>query len=185
MNERIPTTPGGFQVVYADPPWTYNDKAAAGKRGVAFKYPLMTMLELRSMPVVTRAADDSVLFMWATMPLLPDAIKLMPAWGFEYKTVAFVWVKTNRSADTDFFGMGNWTRCNAEVVLLGVRGRPKRVDCGVRQVVRSPILRHSEKPPEVRARIERLMGPARRVELFSRHEIPGWARHGNELLPKP
>ena len=120
--------------------------------------------------------------MWATFPMLPDALEVMAAWGFEYKTVAFVWTKANKRADTDFFGMGNWTRANAEVVLLGVKGRPKRISASVRQIVRKPIMRHSEKPSEVRERIVSLMGGLTRIELFARQKTGGWDVWGNEVV---
>jgi site-specific DNA-methyltransferase (adenine-specific) len=113
--------------------------------------------------------------------MLPDAFQVMKAWGFDYKTVAFVWNKTNKKADTDFFGMGNWTRANAEVVLLGIKGRPKRISASIRQMVRCPIMRHSEKPNEVRERIIQLMGDMPRVELFAREKVDGWAAWGNEV----
>jgi site-specific DNA-methyltransferase (adenine-specific) len=119
--------------------------------------------------------------MWATFPMLPDAFQVMKAWGFDYKTVAFVWNKTNKKADTDFFGMGNWTRANAEVVLLGIKGHPKRISASIRQMVRCPIMRHSEKPNEVRERIIQLMGDMPRVELFAREKVDGWAAWGNEV----
>src|SRR5208282_4912750 len=98
-----------------------------------------------------------------------------------YKTVAFVWVKTNKKADSDFFGMGNWTRANAEIVLLGVKGKPKRVSASIRQVLRSPIMRHSQKPDEIRTRIVDLMGDVPRVELFAREKASGWDSWGNEI----
>lgn len=113
--------------------------------------------------------------------MLPDAFRVMAAWGFSYKTAAFVWVKTNKLADTDFFGMGNWTRANAEVCLLGVKGKPKRISAAIRQVVRRPIMGHSEKPPEVRERIVELMGDLPRIELFARQVTDGWAVWGNEI----
>ena len=136
---------------------------------------------MAQLPVIKIAAKDCACFMWATMPMLPDALVLMKAWGFQYKTVAFVWVKSNKKSDTDFFGMGNWTRANAEVCLLGIRGKPKRVSAAVRQIIRRPIMRHSEKPPEVRERIVTLMGDILRVELFARVKTEGWSVWGNEI----
>jgi site-specific DNA-methyltransferase (adenine-specific) len=170
-----------YSIIYADPPWSYNDKASAGKRGVCFKYSVLDTESVCALPIADLAAENCTLFMWATFPMLPDAFRVMQAWGFKYKTVAFVWVKTNKKVDTDFFGMGNWTRANAEIVLLGIKGKPKRVSASVRQVVRVPIARHSEKPNEVRQRIVELMGNTPRIELFAREKIDGWDVWGNEV----
>lgn len=170
-----------FGIIYCDPAWSYKDKCHAGERGAGYKYTTTSTEEMAQLPVIKIAAKDCACFMWATMPMLPDALSLMKSWGFQYKTVAFVWVKSNKKSDTDFFGMGNWTRANAEVCLLGIRGKPKRVSAAVRQVIRRPIMRHSEKPPEVRERIVTLMGDIPRVELFARVKTEGWSVWGNEI----
>lgn len=170
-----------YNIIYADPAWSYKDKCNSGKRGAGHKYTVTSTADMANLPISKISADDCVLFMWATFPMLPDAFELMKAWGFNYKTVAFVWEKLNKKSDSDFFGMGNWTRANAEIVLLGVKGKPKRIDAGVRQIVRFPIGRHSEKPDEVRQRIVRLMGDLPRVELFARAETAGWDVWGNEV----
>lgn len=170
-----------YKIIYADPPWSYNDKASAGQRGACYKYSVLDTKGIGALPINNIADDDCVLFMWATFPMLPDAFEVMKAWGFKYKTVAFVWTKTNKKADTDFFGMGNWTRANAEIVLLGIKGKPKRISAAIRQIVRSPIMRHSEKPNEVRERIVALMGDISRVELFARERKEGWNSWGNEV----
>jgi len=172
---------GNYEVVYADPPWSYRDKAGAGKRGACYKYAVADTDSICRLEVREIAAANSACFLWATFPMLPDALRVMRAWGYDYKTAAFVWVKTNKKADSDFFGMGNWTRANAEICLLGIRGRPKRISASVRQVIRRPILRHSEKPPEIRDRIVKLMGSVPRVELFARIKTPGWDAWGNEV----
>lgn len=169
-----------YEIIYADPPWSYADKASAGSRGAAHKYDLMTDYQIERLPVESIAADDCVLFMWATFPRLDLALRVMRAWGFEYKTAAFVWVKTNRVQPSLFMGMGNWTRANAEIVLLGVKGRPKRVNASIRQIVQEPIREHSQKPHEVRQRIVDLMGDRPRVELFAREASTGWDIWGNQ-----
>lgn len=177
----LPQREGGFAIIYADPAWSYDDKCHAGKRGAGYKYAVTDTASMSALPVAQIAAKDSVLFMWATMPMLPDALTLMQAWGFQYKTVAFVWVKKNKKSGTDFFGMGNWTRANAELLLIGVRGKPKRINKSVRQIERATILRHSEKPAVFRERIVQLMGDLPRVELFARAKAEGWEAWGNEL----
>ena len=156
------------------------------------------------MPVADLAAPDSALFLWATFPQLPEALRLIEAWGFTYKSVAFVWLKKNKKADSWFYGLGFWTRGNAEVCLLATRGHPKRQAANVHQFIISPVREHghprrqaanvhqfiispieahSKKPDEARDKIISLMGDLPRVELFARQTPPGWAVWGNEVTP--
>jgi len=157
-----------FSIIYADPPWQYKDRAAAGKRGAVFKYPVLTLKAIRELPVERIASDNSILFLWATFPLLEDALAVIDAWGFKYKTVGFVWVKTNKIAKTLAMGMGNYTRSNAEVCFIGTRGRVKRKRANVQSAIIAPRLAHSAKPKAVRRRIVNLMGDVPRIELFAR-----------------
>lgn len=170
-----------FNIIYADPAWNYRDKCHAGERGASYKYPCLSTLDICLLPVPWLAADDCSLFIWGTFPMIHDCLQVITAWGFEYKTAAFVWVKQNRKTDSDFLGMGNYTRANAEACFLATRGKPKRVSASVRQVVWCPVLAHSAKPPEVRERIVELMGDAPRVELFAREVPAGWEAWGNEI----
>lgn len=105
----------------------------------------------------------------------------MEAWGFVYKTVAFVWIKKNKKADSLFWGMGYWTRANAELCMLATAGQPKRRSASVHQVILSPIEEHSKKPDVVRERIVELLGDLPRVELFARKKTEGWDAWGNEI----
>ena len=105
------------------------------------------------MPVADLAAKDSALFLWATFPQLPEALRLIQAWGFTYKSVAFVWLKQNRKSPGWFYGLGFWTRGNAEVCLLATRGHPKRQAANVHQFIISPVREHSRKPEEAREKI--------------------------------
>ena len=141
----------------------------------------MSIDELCALPVADIAAPDSALFLWATFPQLPEALRLIKAWGFTYKSVAFVWLKKNRRADSWFYGLGFWTRSNAEVCLLATRGRPRRQAANVHQFIISPIEGHSKKPDEAREKIVALMGDLPRVELFARQTPPGWDVWGNEV----
>ena len=170
-----------YNIIYADPPWTYRDKALAGNRGAGCKYDLMTQDELKELPIDMIAADDCCLFMWVTMPMLQEGLDLVNAWGFTYKTNAFTWVKKNKVADTLFWGMGRWTRSNAELCLLATKGHPHRASAGVHSVIESKIERHSKKPDEVRNRIVQLCGDLPRIELFARERAEGWNAFGNEL----
>lgn len=183
MKVDIFDTDNKYKVIYADPAWSYKDKALAGNRGAGCKYEVMSIEDIKQLPVRELADNDCVLFMWVTMPMLERAFEVMRAWGFIYKTCAFTWVKQNKIADTLFMGMGNWTRSNAELCLLGVRGKPKRVDAGVHSVIISHIEEHSKKPAETRERITRLCvgGGVSKIELFARQSIKGWDCWGNEV----
>jgi len=180
-----------YSIVYADPPWPYNDKKPRG--GAEKHYSTMTMADIQGMTIPRIVADDAVLFLWGTYPLLPHVLATIEAWGFTYKTCAFKWIKLNKRSPTPFFGVGHWTRSNAEPCFLAVRGSPKRISGGVAQIVAtledmgdgdmitSPISKHSAKPAEVRERIVKLMGDIPRIELFARERVPGWDAWGNEL----
>lgn len=168
-----------YKIIYADPPWTYSDKALAGNRGASCKYDTMTLQEIKDLPVQDIADEDCILFLWATYPLMQEALDVIKAWGFQYKTKAFTWVKKTKTG-TFFMGMGNWTRANDEVVLLATKGKPQRVDAGVSSIIVSDIQEHSEKPDEVRQRIVKLCGDLSKIELFARTKIHGWDTWGND-----
>jgi site-specific DNA-methyltransferase (adenine-specific) len=122
--------------------------------------------------------------MWAAFPMLREALEVIEAWGFTYKTVAFNWVKQNKTGAGLFWGLGNWTRSNSEICLLAVKGKPKRMSARVHSVILSPIQQHSRKPAETRDRIVELMGDLPRIELFAREAAPGWDAWGDEA-PTP
>lgn len=168
-------------MIYADPPWQYKDKCKAGGRGAEFKYPCMNSSDIKTLPIQTISDDDCLLFLWVTFPMLQEGLDVIRAWGFTYKTVAFNWVKKNKKADSWFWGMGNWTRSNSEVCLLGVKGKPVRNQANVHSVIDTPIEQHSKKPDEVRSRIVQLCGDVPRIELFARQECAGWECWGNEV----
>jgi N6-adenosine-specific RNA methylase IME4 len=176
-----------YGVIYADPPWNFRNYSEKGTgRNAVAHYPCLDFKQLAAMDVSAVAAKDCALFLWATDPLLPKAIELIEAWGFEFKTVAFYWAKTNKQADlnalsvTDFFcGLGYWTRANVEQCLLATRGKPPRMAKDVRRLIISPRREHSRKPDETYDRIERLArGPY--LELFSRQSRAGWDALGEE-----
>jgi N6-adenosine-specific RNA methylase IME4 len=175
-------------VIYADPPWRYEnwsmkERAQRGERWARrhgrSPYDVMDTDELARLPIFQLALPDCALFLWATFPKLPDAFRVIEAWGFTYKTVAFTWVKQNPKGDGYKLGMGFWTRSNAEICLLATRGHPKRQSKRVRQLVIAPAGEHSAKPPEVRERIVTLMGDVPRLEIFARLPVPeGWEATG-------
>lgn len=179
-NAALPTSERKYSVIYADPPWSFDVWSGEGKMGTAENhYPTMRQDEIEALPVAAMAADDCALFMWAVMPQLPEALRVIEAWGFEYKTCAFVWVKQTKDEERFTTGMGYWTRANAEVCLLATKGSPARLNADVHQVVLSPRTEHSRKPDEVAARIERLV-PGPYIELFSRRPRDGWDAWGNQ-----
>ena len=171
-----------YAVIYADPPWAYRTYSQKGQgRSAESHYPTMSIDAIKALPVSTIAAKDCSLFLWLTFPCMREAFSVIDAWGFTYKTVAFVWVKQNRKSNDLFVGMGYWTRANAEICVLATRGHPKRVNAGVRQIILSHIEEHSKKPDEVRDRIVQLMGDVPRIELFARQSPEGWDIWGNEV----
>ena len=141
----------------------------------------MSIEELCTLPVSEIAEKDSVLFLWATFPQLKEALQLIKAWGFQYKTVAFVWLKTNRKEGTWFYVLVFWTRGNAEICLLSTKGHPKRKAANIHQLIISPVEAHSKKPDAAREKITALMGDLPKIELFARKESPGWDIWGNEV----
>lgn len=141
----------------------------------------MSIDEIKALPVGELADKDCALFMWLTFPCLYEALYVIKAWGFQYKTVAFVWVKQNRKSDGLFWGMGYWTRANAELCILATRGHPKRQSRRVHQIIVSHIEQHNKKPDEARDRIISLMGDLPRIELFARQSTQGWDVWGNEV----
>ena len=172
-----------YSVILADPPWHYYVYSKKDAEGSAEShYPTMNIEEIKALPVAGIADKDCALFLWVTFPCLREGLEVIKAWGFSYKTVAFVWVKQNKKAESLFWGMGHWTRCNAEICILATKGRPKRASAGVHQVVVSHIEEHSRKPAEVHRRINQLMGSVPKIELFARRTSPGWDVWGNEVV---
>ena len=181
MKIDIYKTENKYDIIYADPPWRYdnpknNDPAMGG-----ITYPTMSLEDICNMPIHNIASKNCILFLWATMPKLREALEVIKAWGFNYKTCAFCWVKQNPSGNGIYSGLGHWTNGNAELCLLATKGAPKRVSKNVKQIVLAPRGRHSAKPPEVRNRIVQLIGDISRIELFAREEPEGWDCFGNEI----
>ena len=183
-----------YQIIYADPPWSYSNFQGKGSYfgDVSRHYSTMNADELKKLPVKELADENCICFMWATFPNLPQAIDLMKEWGFRYKTVGFVWVKMkNDMSEPRGDGMGFYTLSNAEIVLIGTKGKFLRNRKDVKQIVLSPKWQHSKKPAEVRKRIVDLCGDLPRIELFARKEnrLPmyfddsfnGWDVWGNEV----
>lgn len=172
-----------YKVILADPPWSYRDtRKDGGKKwfGAAAQYPTMSIKELCALDVKNIAEKDCVLFLWVTNPLLPDGLKVIEAWEFKFKTVAFIWNKKTVTGK-DVVNLGQWTMSGTEICLLGTRGSPKRVVKNVRQLVVAERTKHSRKPQEVRERIETLMGNVPRIELFATEKHKGWDGIGLDI----
>jgi N6-adenosine-specific RNA methylase IME4 len=151
-----------FATIYPDPPWHFATYGESGQHHAPdMHYDTMTLDRLKALPIGDLALPDAAMFMWATAPHMAQAIELLGAWGFAFKSVAFTWIKTVRSGGVGLhWGMGYWTRANPEYVLLGTRGAPRRLAPDVHSVVVAPVAEHSAKPAEVRSRVERLVaGP--------------------------
>jgi N6-adenosine-specific RNA methylase IME4 len=174
-----------YKVVMADPAWRFKTRTGEAK----IPYPTMTLDEIKALPVAEVCDKDAHLFLWVTMPFLDKGFEVLRAWGFKYSTVAFVWVKLRKKAAGSLFydtvhdfhvGQGYTTRANAEICLLGRRGKPVRLSKAVRQLIVSPLREHSRKPDEARARIESYAaGP--RLEMNARQAAPGWDAWGDEI----
>lgn len=172
---------GKFGAVLADPPWSFSVRSPKGEgRSASQHYPCMSLDSIAALPVADWAAPDAWLFLWTTTPMLPQALRVMGAWGFAYSGTAFCWAKLNPSGRGFHLGLGFTTRKNVELCLLGKRGRPPIRAHDVRELIVSPRRQHSRKPDEQYERIERLCdGPY--LELFARQQWPGWVAVGDEV----
>lgn len=167
-----------YQIIYADPPWKY---FAGGHHNQSWHYPTMEIEDIKALKVTEMADNDCILFLWVTFPMLKESFDVMKAWGFEYATCGFNWVKKNKSGEGWFFGLGNWTRSNSELCLIATKGHPLRFSANVSQVIDEPLTVHSEKPAIIRNKIVELCGDLPRIELFARQKPEGWDVWGNEV----
>ena len=151
------------------------------KRSVVMKYDVMTTEDISWLPISEMADKNCILFLWVTMPKLNEVMKLFERWGFKYSTCGFVWVKKNKKSEGNFWGMGRWTRSNAELCLIGIKGSPQGLSASIHSVIESPIEEHSKKPDIVRQKIVELCGDLPRIELFARKKTEGWEVWGNEV----
>ena len=170
-----------YKIIYADPPWPYdnpmnNDPKLGGKT-----YPVLSMAEIKKLPIQGISEDDCCLFLWATMPKLQEALEVIKAWGFKYTTCAFVWIKLNPNGKGIYSGLGHWTNGNAELVLFAKKGHPKRAVKNIKQIQMYSRGKHSAKPKEIRQEIVKLIGDVPRIELFARDKEKGWDAWGNEI----
>lgn len=169
----------GYGAILADPPWYFRNFSAAGEeKNPVAHYACMDAEALAAMPVSQLAAPDCALFMWATAPMLPDAIHLMKRWGFTFKS-AGAWAKQSSTGEKWAFGTGYCFRSAAEFYLLGTIGKPRVLSRSVRNLIVAPTREHSRKPGRLHRDVETLYaGPY--AELFAREPRPGWDVWGNQ-----
>jgi site-specific DNA-methyltransferase (adenine-specific) len=173
-----------YSIIYCDPPWKYNSRENKKTRfggGACGHYDLMSMDEIKKLPLAKLSAKNCVLFLWTTFPYLDEQIKLFEHWGFRYRTIGFAWLKTNKNNGFPFFGVGYYTKSNLEICLMGMRGQLKTKTNSISQVVISPRRKHSQKPDEIREKIVELFGNLPRIELFAREKKGGWDAWGDEV----
>lgn len=178
-----------YDVILADPPWHFQNyggdapglhRGHGQSRGASSHYATASLTDICLLN--PPAKDNAILFLWACWPLLPEALQVITAWGFEYKTLAWVWVKANPTFFGFYMGMGYYTRSNSEPCLLATRGDlPKPKDRGVMSLIYSPVQEHSRKPDEQYAKIERLYPGMSYLEMFARRERAKWDVFGNEV----
>lgn len=193
LPELYPDLPNEkYEIVYADPPWDYGGKMQFDKSSLKkenegwkrdifisaanFKYPTVKTKDLMKFPIPEICADNCLLFMWSTSPHLAQAIELGKAWGFEYKTIGFIWNKMNHNP-------GQYTLSNCEVCLIFKKGKipTPRGARNVQQLVSVPRTQHSVKPNEVRQGIERMFPTQKKIELFARQKPEGWDVWGLDI----
>ena len=182
-----------YEIIYADPAWTYAskelyaDKNKAGKRENRFRklermYDTMSLSEIKKLPVKNMTEKNAACFLWVTDSHLKQGIEVLESWGFKYKTVAFNWKKKTNKGNT-FVNFAPWTLKSSEICLLGIKGTMGKLktDNTVRQLIEAERTKHSKKPKEARERIEQLFADVNRIELFARENHVGWDAWGNEV----
>ena len=176
-----------YKIIYADPPWHYGSKSAINNstgneiKPLSDHYGTMSLRDLKNLPVKSMLDEDAACFMWVTDSHLDEAIKLFKAWGFKYKTIAFNWIKTTNKGN-HCKNVAPWTMKSSEVCLFGTRGAMTKykIANNIESLVIAERSKHSQKPEEVRLRIERLFGDLPRLEMFARTATEGWDVFGNE-----
>ena len=172
-----------YDVILADPPWEFSVwNAEKSDRHVSHKYDLMSVEDICALSVSKIAEENCALFLWATWPNILDALSVIDAWGFKYRTCAWTWVKSKRSGFGFHFGMGYYTRANTEPCLLAVKGRMKVQAHDVLGLLYYPVRKHSQKPDDQYGKIERLYPDMKYCELFARNKREGWHSWGNEVI---
>ena len=168
-----------YDLIYTDPAWSYNKKIG---QGIADdQYDTMDLEEIKSLPINNMLKDDAVVYMWAVFPMLKEAFEVIEAWGLEYVTVGFNWIKLNDNGSA-FFGIGHHTKSNGEICLLLRKGKGLQVkDNTISQVILNKKDTHSKKPSVCYSYLERLYPNTDKIEMFARHKREGWDTWGNQV----
>lgn len=171
----IPFPDKKYQIILADPSWSYNDKMSGHTFSLENEYKTQNKQWISNLPIQKITDNNCCLFLWVTSPLLNEGIKVLETWGFKYKMIAFCWSKYTKNKKL-VSNLGRWTMGNIELCLLGTKGKPNywRKDKSIKQLIQTERTKHSKKPNEVRKRIVRLLGNRLRIELFARQKIKGW-----------
>jgi N6-adenosine-specific RNA methylase IME4 len=173
--------PGQFSLIMADPPWRFVTRSVKGlKKSPQAHYDCMDLDAIKALPVADIAAPDCLLFMWATAPMLPQALDVMAAWGFTFKTMG-AWAKQSSTGQKWAFGTGYILRSASEPFLIGTRGRVKIKSRSERNLIVAPIREHSRKPDATRDMLDRMVPDGDRLEMFAREAAPGWQAWGNQV----
>ena len=187
MKVDIFNTENKYKIIYADPPWDFSSKQLQKTNGTRFhslheEYITTKTKEMKKWDIKSISENDCAIFMWTTDAHIKEAIELMESWGFNYKTVAFVWSKHSNKGN-ELFTLGAWTMKNSELCLLGTKGKmlQYKKSNNVLQLCKSERTQHSKKPQEIRNRIVKLFGDLPRIELFARQYVEGWDCWGNEV----
>jgi N6-adenosine-specific RNA methylase IME4 len=176
MTETPEMPDSEYDLIYADPPWSYRDDGNPDG-GVAHEYETMSLAEIKDMDIP--AADESVLYLWTTAPHAESAFDVINAWGFDYIS-QFVW-------DKQRYGIGHWVRGEHELLYIARKGDVSPPDVEERRgsIIREQSGKHSSKPAKVREYIEQAHPDADKLELFSRDGRVGWTMWGNETVDQP
>lgn len=175
-----------YQIIYADPPWHYKSRKYQDNDrdplSIDSYYPTMDIQEIKALPVKKICDKDCACFLWVTDSHLADGVEVLRAWGFEYRTIAFIWLKKTNKGNV-YVNVGPWTLKSTEICILGIKGKMMKykVDTTVRSLIEAERTVHSRKPNETRTRIERLFPNTKRIELFARELTEGWDSWGDEL----
>ena len=176
-----------YDIIYADPPWKYSN--ARGTGAAEKHYRTMTEKEIRQFganEIRTRTNEDCALLLWATGPKMATAMRIMRSWGFHFKNVFAVWVKTSKKSNKPTIGKGYYTRANAEFCLLGIKGkgshlRSEDTSKAISQIVYEPKREHSRKPDTVREMIDKVFKEdLQKIEVFAREKFENWDQIGDE-----
>jgi len=169
-----------YSILYCDPAWDYDNRIQHNGNettgSAVYHYPTMKLEDMKKLNIAEITEKDALMFMWSSSPHLPQAIELMQYWGFEYKTIAFVW-------DKQRVNPGYYTMSQCEVCLVGKKGRipSPRGAKNAKQFLSQMRGRHSEKPSEIRDRITQMFPTQSKIELFARQKTEGWDVWGNEV----